>query len=43
MCHDVESTLARILGEAKGVDEEAGRAELKQLKERNRMMLDVWS
>ncbi|KAL4402820.1 NADPH-hemoprotein reductase [Malassezia pachydermatis] len=43
MCHDVESTLSKILGQAKGGDEELGRAELKLLKERNRMMLDVWS
>lgn len=43
MCHDVETALARLLGEAQGKDEEAGRAELKTLKDRNRMMLDVWS
>ena len=43
MSHDVETTLARILGEAKGSDEAFGRAELKQLKERNRFMTDVWS
>ena len=43
MCHDVEHTLARILGEAKGADEEVGRQELKLLHDKNRMMLDVWS
>ena len=43
MCHDVEATLSRILGEAKGGDEELGHAEIKALKDRNRMMLDVWS
>ena len=36
-------TLARILGEAKGADEEVGRQELKLLHDKNRMMLDVWS
>ncbi|WFD32062.1 NADPH--hemoprotein reductase [Malassezia sp. CBS 17886] len=43
MSQDVENTLARILADAKGGDEELGRAEVKLLKERNRLMLDVWS
>ena len=43
MCHDVEHTLARILGEAKGADEEVGRQELKLLHDKNRMILDVLS
>ncbi|KAK0539820.1 hypothetical protein OC835_000992 [Tilletia horrida] len=42
MSHDVENVLAKILGEAKG-SEAAGRQEIKMLKERSRMLLDVWS
>ena len=40
----VEDTLQRILGEAKsGSSEVEGAAEMKLLKERSRLMLDVWS
>ncbi|KAG6336105.1 hypothetical protein ID866_2971 [Astraeus odoratus] len=44
MSKAVEETLARILGEAKsGTAEVEGAAEMKILKERSRLMLDVWS
>lgn len=43
MAQDVEQVFAQIIAEARGVDENAGKAELKQLKERGRLMLDVWS
>jgi NADPH-ferrihemoprotein reductase len=44
MSRSVEDTLARILGEAKGGSAEVeGAAEIKLLKERSRLMLDVWS
>ncbi|KAJ6466419.1 putative cytochrome P450 oxidoreductase [Mycena sanguinolenta] len=44
MSKAVEEVLARILGEAKGGSAEAeGAAEVKLLKERSRLMLDVWS
>lgn len=44
MAKQVEDVLARILGEAKGGTAEAeGIAEVKLLKERSRLMLDVWS
>ena len=44
MSKAVEETLCRILGEAKGGSAEVeGAAELKLLKERNRLLLDVWS
>lgn len=44
MAKQVEDTLARILGEAKGGSAEVeGVAEMKLLKERSRLMLDVWS
>jgi NADPH-ferrihemoprotein reductase len=44
MAKQVEDTLARILGEAKGGSAEVeGAAEIKLLKERSRFMLDVWS
>lgn len=44
MSKAVEETLARILGEAKGGSAEVeGAAEMKLLKERSRLMLDVWS
>lgn len=44
MSKAVEETLSRILGEAKGGSGEVeGAAELKLLKERSRLMLDVWS
>ena len=44
MSKAVEETLAKILGEAKGGSAEVeGAAELKLLKERNRLLLDVWS
>lgn len=43
MCKDVEDTLARVFAEAKNTNDEDGRAELKQLHDKNRIMLDVWS
>jgi len=44
MSKAVEEVLARILGEAKGGSAEVeGVAEVKLLKERSRLMLDVWS
>lgn len=44
MSKQVEEVLAKILGEAKGGSAEVeGVAELKLLKERSRLMLDVWS
>ncbi|GLB38298.1 putative this enzyme is required for electron transfer from NADP to cytochrome P450 in microsomes [Lyophyllum shimeji] len=44
MAKQVEEILARILGEAKGGSGAVeGAAELKLLKERSRLMLDVWS
>ncbi|KAJ7242822.1 cytochrome P450 oxidoreductase [Mycena haematopus] len=44
MSKAVEEALARILGEAKGGSGEVeGAAEVKLLKERSRLMLDVWS
>lgn len=44
MSRAVEETLARILGEAKGGSAEVeGAAEMKILKERSRLLLDVWS
>lgn len=44
MSKQVEEVLARILGEAKGGSTEVeGVAEVKLLKERSRLMLDVWS
>jgi len=44
MAKSVEETLARILGEAKGGSaEKEGVAEVKLLKERSRLLLDVWS
>ena len=44
MSRAVEDTLTRILGEAKGGTAEVeGVAEMKLLKERSRLMLDVWS
>lgn len=44
MSKAVEETLTRILGEAKGGTADVeGAAEMKLLKERSRLMLDVWS
>ena len=44
MSKAVEETLCKILGQAKGGSAEVeGAAELKLLKERNRLLLDVWS
>ena len=44
MSKAVEEVLMRILGEAKGgIAEVEGAAEIKLLKERSRMLLDVWS
>lgn len=44
MAKSVEETLAKILGEAKGGSAaKEGVAELKLLKERSRLLLDVWS
>ncbi|KAG7445777.1 cytochrome P450 oxidoreductase [Guyanagaster necrorhizus] len=44
MSKAVEEVLAKILGEAKGgLAEVEGTAEVKMLKERSRLLLDVWS
>lgn len=44
MSKAVEEALCKILGEAKGGSAEVeGAAELKLLKERSRLLLDVWS
>lgn len=44
MAKSVEEVLQRLLGEAKGGSGEVeGAAEMKLLKERSRLMLDVWS
>jgi len=44
MAKQVEDVLARVLGEAKGGSAAVeGVAEVKLLKERSRLMLDVWS
>ncbi|KAG8936305.1 NADPH-cytochrome P450 reductase [Tulasnella sp. 418] len=44
MAKSVEDTIARILSDAKGsADMEDGHKEVKTLKERSRLMLDVWS
>jgi len=44
MAREVEELLKEILGEAKGGSKEKeGEAEYKMLKERNRLLLDVWS
>lgn len=44
MSKSVEETLAHILGEAKGGSADVeGAAEMKLLKDRSRLMLDVWS
>lgn len=44
MSKSVEEVLAKILGEGKGGSAEVeGVAEMKLLKERSRLMLDVWS
>ncbi|KIS70182.1 putative NADPH-cytochrome P450 reductase [Mycosarcoma maydis] len=42
MAHDVEAIFGKILEEAKGSAEEA-KKEIKLLKERSRLLLDVWS
>jgi len=44
MAHAVEETLARILGGANGGEKEKeGWDQVKMLKDRSRLMLDVWS
>ncbi|GAA6048474.1 hypothetical protein JCM3770_003775 [Rhodotorula araucariae] len=43
MAKAVERELATILGRAKGGTDEDGEKELKLLKDRNRLLLDVWS
>jgi len=43
MAKAVEHQLEEILGRAKGGDKEVGAKELKLLKDRNRLLLDVWS
>ncbi|GAA6007067.1 NADPH--hemoprotein reductase [Rhodotorula paludigena] len=43
MAKAVERELATILGRAKGGSDEDGEKELKLLKDRNRLLLDVWS
>ena len=42
MAQEVEAMFVKIIGEVKG-GEEAGKAEVKMLKERSRLLLDVWS
>lgn len=42
MAQEVEQVFARILSEAKG-STEAGKAEIKMMKDRSRFLLDVWS
>ncbi|KAK4054683.1 hypothetical protein OIO90_003495 [Microbotryomycetes sp. JL221] len=43
MARDVEHELEHILGQAKGAGDAEGAKELKMLKDRNRLLLDVWS
>jgi NADPH-ferrihemoprotein reductase len=43
MSKAVEEVLAKVLGEAKGGSDADGAAEIKLMKERSRLMLDVWS
>lgn len=43
MARDVEKLLEDVLGKAKGGSKEDGVKELKMLKDRNRLLLDVWS
>ena len=43
MSKAVEETLAKILAEVKGGDMAAGQAEVRVMKERSRILLDVWS
>ena len=43
MSKSVEDALARILAEGKSVSVEDGAKEVKTLKERSRLMMDVWS
>ena len=42
MSHDVEKAFVKVLGDAKGSEEE-GRKEVKLLKDRSRFLQDVWS
>jgi NADPH-ferrihemoprotein reductase len=42
MSHDVERAFVKLLGEAKGSEEE-GKKEVKMLKDRSRFLQDVWS
>lgn len=42
MAQEVEAIFAKILSEAKG-SPEAGKAEIKMMKDRSRLLLDVWS
>ena len=42
MSQEVEHTLVRLLAEARGGTEDVGRAEVKLLRERNRLHFDVW-
>lgn len=43
MAREVEKELEVMLGNAKGGSEVEGAKELKALKDRNRMLMDVWS
>lgn len=43
MARDVEKLLEEVLAKAKGGSREEGVKELKLLKDRNRLLLDVWS
>lgn len=43
MAREVEHQFEEILGKAKGGGKDEGVKELKLLKDRNRLLLDVWS
>jgi NADPH-ferrihemoprotein reductase len=43
MAREVEATLESIIGKSMGGDNLEGAKELKLLKDRKRLMLDVWS
>jgi len=42
MAKDVDATLVKILADAAGADEEAGRAKLKELSKAGRYQRDVY-
>jgi hypothetical protein len=43
MAREIEATLESIIGKSMGGGQEEGAKELKLLKDRKRLMLDVWS